>query len=158
VEVAMIRGVGMARAYSNDLRKKFFEVYDEGEETLEEVAERLRVSVGWAKKISARRTRTGEITAPQWQHGPKPRVTGEIAEWLGEQIRRQPDLTLRELAERLAESQGVQLSPTRIWWVLRRLQLPLKKNRSMPRSKIVNKRSSAGKHGGPRSVSSKWSS
>ena len=154
----MIRAVGMARAYSNDLRKKFFEVYDEGEETLEEVAERLRVSVGWAKKISARRTRTGEITAPQWQHGPKPRVTGEIAEWLGEQIRRQPDLTLRELAERLAESQGVQLSPTRIWWALRRLQLLLKKNRSMPRSKTANKRSSAGKHGGPRSVSSKWSS
>lgn len=154
----MIRAVGMARAYSNDLRKKFFAVYDEGAETLEEVAERLRVSVGWAKKISARRTRTGEITAPQWQHGPKPRVTGEIAEWLGEQIGQQPDLTLRELAERLAESQGVRLSQTRIWWVLRRLRLPLKKNRSMPRNKTANKRNSAGKHGGPRSVSSKWSS
>lgn len=148
----------MARAYSNDLRQKFFEIYDEGEETLEEVAERLRVSVGWAKKISARRTQTGEITAPQWRHGPASRVTKPIAQWLREQIGRQPDLTLREVQERLAESQGIPLSQTRIWWALRRLQLPLKKSRSMPRSKTAKQRSNADKPGGRRSVSSKRSS
>jgi transposase len=156
--MAIIRSTCMAQAYSNDMRRKFFELYDEGGGTLEEVAEHLRVSVGWAKKISARRTRSGEITAPEWRHGPESRVTEEIAEWMREQIRRQPDLTLRELGERLEQSQGVGLSTTRIWWALRRLQLPLKKNRSTPRSKTANKRSSAGKHGGRRSVRSKSSS
>jgi len=148
----------MARAYSNDLRSKFFQAYDEGEETLEELAERFGVSVGWAKKISARRTRTGEIDAPQWRHGPKSRVTEAMAEWIREQIRRQPDVTLRELGERLAESQGVHLSTTRMWWALRRLQLPLKKNRSTPRSKTPQQRSSVGKHGGRKSRRSKSSS
>lgn len=140
----------MARAYSNDLRRKFLQAYEEGEETLEEVAEGFRVSVGWAKKISARRTRTGEIDAPRWRHGPLSRVTDSIAEWIREQIRRQPDMTLRELGERLAESKGVRLSTGRIWWALQRLALPLKKNRSMPRSKTASKHSSAGKRGGRR--------
>src|SRR5262249_36013900 len=40
----------MARAYSNDLRRKFLQAYDEGEGTLEELAEQFRVSLGWAKK------------------------------------------------------------------------------------------------------------
>ena len=54
----------MARAYSNDLRRKFFQAYDAGEDSLAELAERFQVSVGWAKKISARRTRSGEVDAP----------------------------------------------------------------------------------------------
>ena len=53
----------MPQAYSNDLRRKFLQAYDEGEGTLEELAEQFRVSLGWAKKISARWTRTGEVKA-----------------------------------------------------------------------------------------------
>src|SRR5215469_12472221 len=68
----------MPRAYSNDLRRKFLLAYDEGEDTLEELAEQFRVSLGWAKKISARRTRTGEVEAPVWRHGPVSRVTAEV--------------------------------------------------------------------------------
>jgi transposase len=155
--VAIIRSTCMAQAYSNDLRRKFLQAYDDGEGTLEELAPRFRVSVGWAKKISARRTRTGETDAAQWRHGPVSRVTETIAEWMREQIRRQPDITLWELGERLAESKGVRLSTTRIWWALRRLQLPLKKNRSMPRSKTASKHSSADKHGRRRSARSRSS-
>src|SRR5262252_6123892 len=69
----------MARAYSNDLRRKFLQAYDEGEDTLEELAEQFRVSLGWAKKISARRSRTGEVDAPVWRHGPVSRVTPKFA-------------------------------------------------------------------------------
>jgi len=148
----------MAQAYSNDLRRKFLQAYEEGEGTLEELADRFRVSVGWAKKISARRTRTGEVDAPRWRHGPVGRVTETVAEWMRGQIRRQPDITLRELGEHLAHSQGVRLSTTRIWWALRRLQLPLKKNRSTPRSKTASKRSNVGKRGGRRSGRSRSSS
>ncbi len=156
--MAILRSTCMAQAYSNDLRRKFFQAYDEGEGTLEELAERFRVSVGWAKKISARRTRTGESDAPQWRHGPASRVTEAMAEWMREQVRHQPDITLWELGEQLAEIQGVRLSTTRIWWALRRLQLALKKNRSTPKSKTASQRNSGGKRGGRRSVRSKSSS
>jgi len=118
----------MPRAYSNDLRRKFLQAYDEGEGTLEELAEQFRVSLGWAKKISARRTLTGDADAPVWRHGPVSRVSEPIQKWIREQIRKQPDITLRELQERLGESQHVHLSTVWIWVVLQQLGLRRKKN------------------------------
>ena len=137
----------MARAYSNDLRRKFLQAYEEGEGTLEELAEQFRVSLGWAKKISARRSRTGEVDAPVWRHGPVSRVTLAVQEWIRSQIRGQPDVTLRELRERLEEAQQVRLSVGRMWLALRQLGLPLKKKRSTRKSRIASKRSSVGKPG-----------
>jgi len=101
--------------------------YDEGEDSLEELAEQFRVSLSWAKKISARRSRTGEVDAPVWRHGPISRVTPEVQEWIRRQIRAQPDTTLQELREQLEEAQHVRLSMGRIWLALRQLGLPLKK-------------------------------
>ena len=118
----------MPRAYSNDLRRKFLQAYDEGEGTLEELAEQFRVSLGWAKKISARRTRTGQVDAPVWRHGPVSRVSEPIQTWMREQIRKQPDITLRELQARLGDSQHLRLSTVRIWMVLQQLGLRRKKN------------------------------
>ena len=137
----------MARAYSNDLRRKFLQAYDEGEDTLEELAEQFRVSLGWAKKISARRSRTGEVDAPVWRHGPESRVTPAVQEWIRKQIRAQPDVTLRELRQRLEEAQQVRFSVGRMWLALRQLGLPLKKKRSTRRSRIASKRGSVGKPG-----------
>jgi len=141
----------MPQPYSNDLRRKFFQVYDAGEGTLEEVAKRFRVSLSWAKKISARRRKTGEIEAPRWQRGPRSRVTAAHREWIREQIRGQPDLTLQELQQRLEQGQRLRLSLTWIWVVVRQLGLRLKKSRSTPKSRTVRRRSSAGKRGGNRS-------
>jgi transposase len=137
----------MPRAYSNDLRRKFLQAYDEGEDTLEELAEQFRVSLSWAKKISARRTRTGEVEAPVWRHGPVSRVTAEVQEWIRKQIRAQPDTTLQELREQLEEAKHVRLSTGRMWLALRQLGLPLKKKPSTPKSKIVKPRSAAAKSG-----------
>lgn len=141
----------MPRAYSNDLRRKFLEAYDAGEGTLKELAKRFRVSLSWGKKISARRTRTGEVDAPQWRHGPVTRVTPAVQEWIREQIRRQPDVTLRELQERLEAGRHLHLSAGWLWLTLRKLGLALKKNRSMRRSRTVNKRNGSGRRGGKRS-------
>ncbi len=43
----------MAKAYSEDLRQKFIEAHQQGEGSLEALAQRFHVSVGWAKKVSA---------------------------------------------------------------------------------------------------------
>jgi transposase len=148
----------MARAYSNDLRRKFLQAYDEGEGTLEELAEQFRVSVGWAKKISAHRSRTGEVDAPQWRHGPVSRVTPAVQEWIRRQIRAQPDVTLRELRQHLEEAQRLRLSMGRMWLALRQLGLPLKKKRSTRRSRTARKPSGVGKPGAKPSLRSMRSS
>lgn len=143
----------MARAYSNDLRRKFFQAYDAGEDSLTDLAERFGVSVGWAKKISARRTRSGEVDAPiRRRAGRVSRITAAVREWLREQIRRQPDATLQELQQRLAQAQRLRLSVGWLWVVVvQQLGLPLKKSHSMRRNKIARKRSGAGKRGGKKS-------
>jgi transposase len=106
--------------------------------------------VGWAKKISARRTRTGQVERPPWRRGPVSRVTGAVQDWMREQIRRQPDLTLMELQQQLRQTQGLGLSIGRLWLALRQMGLRLKKSHSTPKSKTRRKRSGVGKRGGRR--------
>src|SRR3974390_1885450 len=99
--MAILCSIGMAGAYSNDLRRKFLQAYEKGKGTLGELGEHFEVSVGWAEKVSAPRTRTGQIERPPWRRGPKSRVTPGVEDWLREQIGRQPDLTLMELQQQL---------------------------------------------------------
>ena len=148
--MAILCSHSMAGAYSNDLRRKFLQAYDKGKGTLEDLAERFEVSVGWAKKISAHRTRTGQIERPPWRRGPQSRVTVAVQDWLREQIRRQPDVTLMELQQQLQEDRGLRLSIGRLWGALHQMGLRLKKSHSTPRNKTRRKLSSGGKRGGKR--------
>ena len=138
----------MAEPYSNDLRRKFFQAYDRGEGSLEELAKRFSVSKDWAKKLSARRSKTGQIEIRAWRHGPPSRVTAAIREWIEQQMRRQPDLTLHELQQQLEREQRLHLSVGWIWILLRRWGLRHKKNPSARRSKTRARTSGGGRRGG----------
>jgi transposase len=138
----------MAKPYSNDLRRKFFQVYDRGGVSLEELAKRFGVSEDWAKKLSARRSRTGRIEIRVWRHGPQSQVTPAIRAWIEQQMRRQPDLTLQELQQRLERGQELRLSVGWIWILLRRWGLRHKKNRSAPRSRTRGRTSGGARDGG----------
>jgi transposase len=140
----------MAKPYSNDLRRKFFQAYDRGQESLKDLALRFGVSEDWAKKLSARRSRTGQIEVRAWRHGPESQVTPAIRAWMEQQMRRQPDLTLQELQQRLEREQRLRLSVGWIWVLLRRWGLRHKKNRSVPRSRTRGKTSGAARGGGNR--------
>ena len=140
----------MARRYSDDLRRKFLQRYDRGRETLAELAQRFEVSVGWAKKISALRKRTGKMERPPQRHGPLSRVTAEVQNWLGERIRQQPDITLAELQRQLQAAQGWSLSIARLWLLLRQMGLRLKKSHSTRKSRTRQRAGSGGKRGGSR--------
>src|SRR3972149_1730403 len=59
----------MARAYSNDLRRKLLEAHDRGEGSLRELAGRFGVSGPWAWKISAQRLRTGQTQRVEQRYG-----------------------------------------------------------------------------------------
>lgn len=140
----------MAKAYSNDLRRKLREAYDRGEGSLPELAERLGVSPPWTGKISAQRRRTGQRERVEQRQGPRSKVTGAVGEqlrcWIGEQ----PDWTLAELPQRLWKARRVSLSIGRLWGALRELRLPLKKSRSPRRSKTRRKTGSGARRGGSR--------
>lgn len=138
----------MPEPYSNDLRRKFFQAYERGEGSLKELAKRFGVSEDWAKKLSARRRKTGQIEIRAWRHGPQSRVTAAIREWIERQMWRQPDLTLQELQQRLELEQRLRLSVGWIWILLRRWGLRHKKNRSAHRSRTRARTSGAARRGG----------
>ena len=138
----------MPEPYSNDLRRKFFQAYDRGDGSLKELAKRFGVSEDWAKKLSARRSKTGQIEVRSWRHGPQSRVTAAIREWMERQMRRQPDLTLQQLQQRLDREQRLHLSVGWIWILLRRWGLRHKKNPSARRSKTRARTSGAAMRGG----------
>jgi len=140
----------MAKAYSNDLRRKLLEAYDRGEGSLRELAERFGVSSPYAWKISAQRKRTGQVERVEQRHGPESKVTGAVEQRLRTWVRQQPDLTLVEIQERLWETARLPVSVPRVWQVLRRMQLRLKKNRSTPRNKTPRRISGGGQRGGRR--------
>ena len=140
----------MAKAYSNDLRRKLLEAYDRGEGSLRELADRFGVSTPWAWKISSQRRRTGQMERVEQRHGPRSRLTAEGAARLRSLLREQPDRTLAELQQELWKAERVRFSVQHLCRVLKRMQLRLKKNRSTPRSRTRRKTGSAARRGGRR--------
>lgn len=144
----------MARAYEDDLRRKFLTAYDQGRGTLEELAELFGVSVGWAKKISAQRKHSGQAERVPYQPGPKWHAGAEAQRQVVAWVEAQPDLTLAQLQARLNNEAGVSISRGRVWYLLRKLDLRLKKSHSMPRNATRKPISSGAKSLSPRSMRS----
>jgi len=140
----------MARAYADDLRRKLLQAHDRKQGSLQELAERFGVSVGWAWKISAMRRRTGVMERRQQRHGPVSRVTPAVEAWLREWVRAQPDVTLAELQQQLQAAVGLYLSIGRLWLALQKLGLRLKKSRCTRKDKSNRKSRRGASSGGKR--------
>ncbi len=145
----------MARAYEDDLRRKFLSAYDQGAGTLEELAERFVVSLGWAKKISAQRNRTGHAERVRHQPGRKPHAGLEAQQQVIGWVAAQSDLTLAQLQAKLNNEAGVAISRGRVWYLVRKLGLRLKKSRSTPPNATRKPTSNAANSSSPRSVRSR---
>ena len=140
----------MAKAYSDDLRRKLLEAHDRGEGSLRELAKRFGVSVPWAWKISRQRKRTGQMERIEQRHGPPSRITATVQANLHGLVRQQPDATLLELQERLWASERIRISFQHLWRVLQRMGLRLKKSRSTPKSRMRQPFKPGGRRGGRR--------
>jgi transposase len=144
----------MATTYSDDLRRKLLEAYERNEGSLAELADRFSVSQGWAKKISAQRTRTGKRERqPGRLRGLASKITPELRQQLAEWIEAQSNLALAELQLRLWENCQVEVSVSRLWTVLQEMGMRLKKSQFTPPSKTPKPGASAGRLGGSRRVS-----
>jgi transposase len=120
----------MARAYEDDLRRKFLEAYDRGDRSLGQLAMVFGVSEGWAKKISAQRKRTKKMERVPHRPGRKPRVGDPERKKVTAWFEAKPDMTLAEVKAKLHAEVGIALSLPRIWLLLKNLGLRLKKSRS----------------------------
>jgi transposase len=119
----------MPEAYPDELRCRLLGAHTRKEGNLRELAVRFVVSYGWAKKIHRQQLQTGQMErVEQSRYGPVSAVTPEVEEQLRQQIRKQPDVTLAELQERMFSSSKVQLSVSRWGAILQGLGLHRKKN------------------------------
>lgn len=119
-----IYGGTMAKAYSDDLRRKVLLRRLSGRHTLKDLAERFDVSLGWVKKVSAEYTRTGVRerrlpTTPSRQT----KTSQEVEEFVRETLKSQPYITLMQLKALLMNQKQVHISIGTTWNLLKRLRL-----------------------------------
>ena len=110
---------------------------------MEQLAQRFSVSAPWAWKISAQRKRSGQMERVEQRRGTVRKVTAEVEQRLRDWVQAQPDLTLAELQQKLAQAHHLQVSIGRLWQVLRQMGLRLKKSHSTP-ANATRKRISSG--------------
>jgi len=122
--VAILRAHAMARPYSDDLRRKLLEAFDQGKGSLSELAGHFGVSLGWAWKVSAARKRTGRMERPGYRPGAKRRIDEPALAGI---LRFQPDATLVELQAELENKTGLRVSTQHLWRVVKRMGFRLKK-------------------------------
>lgn len=116
------------QAYSLDLRQRVVSAYENGVETILEVAERFSVSPSFIKKLLARKRSTGGIAPVGHRGGQKKRLSDKDRQWLLKTVLAEPDMTLADLQERMKKEKGVSVSVPTLSRELRRLNLRRKKN------------------------------
>ena len=116
------------QAYSLDLRERVVSAYENGVETILEVAERFEVSDSFIKKLLRRKRASGEI-APVGHRGGQPkRLSEKHRKWLLKTVLAAPDITLNDLRERLLAEHQIAASVPTLSRELHRLNLRRKKN------------------------------
>ena len=117
-------------AYSNDLRLKALAAIDRGVPR-KEVQDLFGLSRSTIKRwLNRRRQTTGDLKTMKIPG--RPSVKGEaLREWLPQQLKSNPDLTLREHCEAFLDETGVEVSEATMSRSIARLPggWPLKKSR-----------------------------
>lgn len=113
--------------YSIDLRERVVLAYEEGLETIAEIAERFVVGQTFVKKMLRQKRETGSLQIKPRRHGPAKRLSAKDHQWLRRLIEKEPDLTIDVLRERLIEKRGLTLSRATVGRAVQSLDLPLKK-------------------------------
>jgi transposase len=120
-------------AYSQDLRERVIAAVRAGEQSLSQIARTFGVSESTVDKWSRRWRETGRVAAKPWAGGPK-RALRDCAAVIRAEVRKQPDLSIEELCERVTTATGVTASQSMMSRELARLKLPRKKRVSMTAS------------------------
>jgi len=130
----------MPRAYSLDLRPRLINAVEAGS-SARDAARRLQVSASTAIKWVQRKRQTGYIEAKP-MHGHPPSKLAPHKDRLLRLVADEPDLTLRQICERLAKD-GIHVSKSCLHRFLWRHRLRLKKDRSRRGAKPAGRQKAA---------------
>lgn len=126
----------MGRPYSMDLRERVISAVEGGMST-RQAAARFSIGIATAGAWARLKRSTGAV-APSRQGKPKGSVLDAQADFIFALIDTVPDITLEEIAERLARERGVKVVSTAVWKFLDRRGMthkkrpPMRANRNVP--------------------------
>ena len=110
-------------AFGDALKQRVLAYYDEGVPT-KQIAERLKVSSSWARRVKQRRGEPARKIG-----GGRVKLDGAGQAALCRFVKETFDATLEQLRGRIGRELGVSISTGALWNTLRRLKLTLKKSR-----------------------------
>ena len=146
-------------AYSQDLRDRVLRALERGERPVD-IAQRLEVSRIWVYQVKGRFKAGGErCSRPIGGHRVSrlAPVEQEVRAW----IKKQPDLTLAELGERLRQEKDIRLKIPALWHQLNKWGLSFKKNsarqRAGARGRALGQRAVATRSKGPKTRTARFS-
>jgi transposase len=128
------------QAYSQDLRERVLRALDRGDRPAE-IARRFEVSRLWVYRVRDRQQETGVRSSFQIGGHRRSRLA-EREQVLRAWIAAEPDLTLAELQQRLAQ-QGVATKIGALWHQLNNWNLTFKKNLARQRARARRRAGSA---------------
>jgi transposase len=126
----------MGRPYSMDLRERVITAVEGGMST-RQAAARFSIGIATAGAWARLKRSTGTVSSAK-QGKPKGSVLDAHADFIFALIDKAPDITLEEIAERLAQERAVVVVSTAVWKFLDRHDMTHKKrplmraNRSVP--------------------------
>jgi len=97
-------------AYSIDLRQKILSAWQNKEGTQRELAKRFKVSLSFLRDFLRRYRETGEIAARVQGGDRRSKLKGKEQELLKIIVTEKSDIYLREIQEKIKESQGLEVS------------------------------------------------
>lgn len=112
-----------------DLRERVVSAYEDGVETIREVAGQFLVSESFIKKMLAQHRATGDLKPRGHGGGQKKKLSAAHRKWLLKTVLAEPDITLRDLQECLESEKQISVSVPTLSRQLRALNLRRKKNR-----------------------------
>lgn len=98
------------KAYSNDLRKKIVQAYENNEGSYRQLAQRFCVSLGFVQNLMKRYRETGAVDPLPHGGGSSPKLTPDQTILVADLIQEYPEATLAQLCDRLDEMTQVRLS------------------------------------------------
>jgi len=116
------------KPYSLDLRQRIIDAYSNDEGTVLEIAQRFKVSISSVRRLIKRYLNTGSIAPKPYTGGNQPKLKAEHLEILANLISEDNDATNFELAQRIFDKTGVQVSIWTIGRGLKKLNITKKKN------------------------------
>ena len=121
------------RAYSQDLRDRALDAVARGERP-SEIARRLGVGRLWVYAVRNRFRKDGNRCSLPMGGYRRSRIA-HLESMLRAWIAAEPDLTLAELCERLAEEEGIAIKVPALWHQLTKWKLSFKKNSARQRAR-----------------------